>query len=336
MHFLLSASLLLLLNVQYSYGIGFAPGIYCGYENCYEVIGIDRDEFNKSELSKKYRQLARQFHPDRVKDKSKVEESEEKFRLVTTAYETLKDDETRGYYDYYLDHPEERYYNYYQYYRMRTAPKVDVRYVILGTVLFISTIQYLSAVQKYSEALKYACSQPKFKNNAFDIAKEKNLLEFDPKTGKAKKKQKSGVDIEKVITSIIEENISVSGGYKRASLKDTLAWNIILLPLTFPKWLYYKVGLAWKKHKGVELSKEDKEYLICNNLGITHEQFECLEEPEIELYFERELWDADACAKYKKEKEVEEKEKMLNSGRYKQYKRFMKRNAGSTISFLEE
>jgi hypothetical protein len=39
------------------------------------------------------------------------EEAEEKFRLVATAYETLKDDETREYYDYYLDHPEERYYN---------------------------------------------------------------------------------------------------------------------------------------------------------------------------------------------------------------------------------
>lgn len=63
-----------------------------------------------------------------------------KFRQIATAYETLKDDETREYYNYYLDHPEERYYNYYQYYRMKT-PKVDVRLVIAATILLISTIQ---------------------------------------------------------------------------------------------------------------------------------------------------------------------------------------------------
>lgn len=92
-------------------------------------------------MSKLYRKLARLYHPDRIKDKSKVEEAEIKFRLVTTAYETLKDDETRGYYDYYLDHPEERYYNYYQYYRMRAAPKVDIRLVILATIIIISVVQ---------------------------------------------------------------------------------------------------------------------------------------------------------------------------------------------------
>ena len=105
------------------------------------MIGISRDEFSKSELSKLYRKLARQYHPDKIRDKEKLAEAEVKFRLVTTAYETLKDDETRGYYDYYLDHPEERYYNYYQYYRMRAAPKVDVRLVIFVAVMLISTFQ---------------------------------------------------------------------------------------------------------------------------------------------------------------------------------------------------
>ena len=45
------------------------------------------------------------------------DEAEKKFRLIATAYETLKDDDVREEYDYYLDHPEERLYNYYQYYR---------------------------------------------------------------------------------------------------------------------------------------------------------------------------------------------------------------------------
>lgn len=67
--------------------------------------------------------------------------AEAKFRMLATAYETLKDEDSRKDYDYMLDHPEERYYHYYQYYRRRVAPKVDVRIVIVVTVLVISLIQ---------------------------------------------------------------------------------------------------------------------------------------------------------------------------------------------------
>ena len=169
--------------------VGLAPGLYCGLDTCYEVLGIDRDNFNKSELPKTYRKLVRQYHPDRIRDPELLEEAEQKFRLIATAYETLKDDETREYYDYYLDNPEERYYNYYQYYRMRATPKVDVRLVILVTILLISAFQYLSAHQKYSEALKYAKEHVRYRNQAIEIARERGAIEFD-KSGKIKKKAK--------------------------------------------------------------------------------------------------------------------------------------------------
>ena len=46
---------------------------------------------------------------------------------VATAYETLRDEESRADYDYMLDHPEEMWRNMYRYYRRRVGPKVDVR-----------------------------------------------------------------------------------------------------------------------------------------------------------------------------------------------------------------
>ena len=44
-------------------GIGLAPGLYCGLDTCYDVLEIERDQFNKSDLPRIYRKLARKYHP---------------------------------------------------------------------------------------------------------------------------------------------------------------------------------------------------------------------------------------------------------------------------------
>lgn len=334
---------LLFLFSQFFYSvaaIGLAPGLYCGLDTCYDVLNISRSDFNKSDLSKIYRKLARQYHPDRVSksaDSDEREDAEKKFRLIATAYETLKDDETRKYYDYYLDNPEERYYNYYQYYRMRATPKVDVRVVILITILLISAFQYLSAHQKYAEAIRYAKDQPKYRHNAIDIARERGLIETDPKTGKIKKKQKSGVDPEVIICKIIEENISISGGYKKQSIYDTLAWQIITLPLILYRYLHWWFVWIWRYWiRKQEYDEEAKFYLIRKYMKMSEDQFHALDDKTISNYMADELWKKEEFQKWKAVKEVEEKEKLASSGRYRQYRRQMKKAAGSTISFLDE
>jgi DnaJ family protein C protein 25 len=122
-------------------------GIYCGEENCYDVLNVTR-ESTKSEISKNYRALARLYHPDqRTGD-------EELFKRVANAYEILKDEEARRDYDYMLDNPSAYYQNYYRYYR-RKGPKVDIRLVILSTISVISFIQYFVKKARYKEAVDY-------------------------------------------------------------------------------------------------------------------------------------------------------------------------------------
>uniref|UniRef100_F1KX98 DnaJ dnj-2 n=1 Tax=Ascaris suum TaxID=6253 RepID=F1KX98_ASCSU len=203
---LLFALVTMVAVVKTAEAVGLAPGLYCGLENCYDVLGIDRGNFQKSDVSKSYRRLAKKYHPDKVIGESKKAEAEEKFRLVATAYETLRDDETRADYDYYLDHPEQRAYNYYQYYRRRVAPKVDVRIVIFATVTLISVFQFLSAKHKYQEALDYAIRQEKYRNGAREIAKERGLL--SDATGRKDKKSKRE-NTELIIRQIIEENMDI-------------------------------------------------------------------------------------------------------------------------------
>ncbi len=61
----------------------------------YQVLGVKEDA-SKTEIKKAYRKLAREFHPDRNKDKPGAEEQ---FKEVQEAYEILSDDANRRKYD---------------------------------------------------------------------------------------------------------------------------------------------------------------------------------------------------------------------------------------------
>uniref|UniRef100_A0A8C9FLW1 DnaJ homolog subfamily C member 25 n=1 Tax=Pavo cristatus TaxID=9049 RepID=A0A8C9FLW1_PAVCR len=68
-------------------------GLYCGRRVCYEVLGVGR-QASKAEIARAYRQLARQYHPDRYRGEPAgaggSQAAHEKFLLIATAYETLK------------------------------------------------------------------------------------------------------------------------------------------------------------------------------------------------------------------------------------------------------
>lgn len=64
------------------------------YKDYYKIMGLDK-KATAEEIKKAYRKLARKYHPD----VSKEPNSEEKFKEVSEAYETLKDPEKRAAYD---------------------------------------------------------------------------------------------------------------------------------------------------------------------------------------------------------------------------------------------
>ena len=74
----------------------------------YDILGITEEEKNLSQnefekvLKKNYRELSKQWHPDRYATKSEEErqEAEEKFKEITEAYNTLSDSTKRQQYDF--------------------------------------------------------------------------------------------------------------------------------------------------------------------------------------------------------------------------------------------
>jgi hypothetical protein len=57
---------LLLFVTRQCAAVGLAPGLYCGLETCYDVLEIDRGEFNRTDLAKIYRRLARFAFLDKI------------------------------------------------------------------------------------------------------------------------------------------------------------------------------------------------------------------------------------------------------------------------------
>lgn len=307
-------------------------GIYCGKQNCYDVLEITR-EATKSELSKSYRRLARQYHPDLHRGKEAKEKAEEQFKIVANAYEILKDDESRMDYDYMLDNPDQYYAHYYRYYKRRVAPKVDVKIVILVTISVISIIQYYSGWQRYDSAISYFSTIPKYRNRAQDIAKQEGLLPDNSKKG-SKKQKVSKEEMEQVIKKVIEEKMDIKGAYAKPKITDILWIQLVILPYTTVNYIYWYI--SWILNHNImkkPYNEEEKLYIIRKYLKMGQHQFDSQEDETIQKFLDRELWIKENFDEWFKEQEEETKKQLAENNRYKQYRRYIKNHGVGRMTF---
>uniref|UniRef100_A0A8C5PJN9 DnaJ homolog subfamily C member 25 n=1 Tax=Leptobrachium leishanense TaxID=445787 RepID=A0A8C5PJN9_9ANUR len=310
-------------------------GLYCGREVCYDVLGVNRDA-TKADIARAYRQLALKYHPDRQRPGEKNEEAHEKFLLVATAYETLKDEETRKDYDYMLDHPEEHYRHYYHYYSRRLAPKVDVRLVILITVCAISLFQFYSWWSSYNDAIKYLSTVPKYRIQATEIARQQGMLNKAKGKGR-RSKEEMRQEEEEIIRDIIKNKIDIKGGYQKPRVYDILLFQIVLFPyylFTYVSWYLWWIYTFNIKRE--EYGDAEKLYLIRKNMKMSEAQFESLEDHRKQTFLERQLWVRENYEVFKREQEEEMKQKMASDPRWKRYRRWMKNEGPGRLTFIDD
>ncbi|KAM9329263.1 dnaJ homolog subfamily C member 25 [Gastrophryne carolinensis] len=331
--------LLVLLGVACLAGQAAAlvEGLYCGQQVCYDVLEVSRDA-SKATIARAYRLLAKKYHPDRYRSSDEKEAAHTKFLLVATAYETLKDEETRKDYDYMLDHPEEYYRHYYHYYSRRLAPKVDVRIVILVTVCVVSLFQFYSWRSSYNEAIKYLATVPKYRIQATEIAKQQGLLNRTKEKGKNRRsKEEMREEDEETIRDIIKNKIDIKGGYQKPQIYDILLFQIVLFPYYLFRYIsWYARWIYTFTIKGEEYGEEEKLYLIRKNMKMSQSQFDSLEEERKKSFLDDKLWIRENYEVYRKEQEEEMKIKLASDPRWKRYRRWMKNEGPGRLTFADD
>lgn len=364
-----ASDLLLLLSACYGLSIcdALLDGIYCGRENCYDVLNITRDA-HPSEVRKSYRRLAKKTHPDLFRGEEAKYEAEQRFKAIgrwflcftknssntfsifnldftflsrlANAYEILRDKDTRKDYDYMLDNPSEYYSHYYRYYSRRMAPKVDVRLVLIVTITVISMIQYYSLWERYDSAIKYFMTVPKYRIKAQEILAEQQKLEDrEHRNGKSRSKIKMSKaelreEQEIKIRQIIEEKMDIKGAYAKPKVTDVLWVQLIILPYTMAKYLHWYFSWIWRfTVLRQPYGDEQKLYLIRKFMKLGQYQFDGLEEYEKQSYLDMELWIKENFAEWKAEQEEEMKAKLAESSRHKSYRRYLKNHGPGRMTF---
>jgi len=232
-----------------------------------------------------------------------------------------------------LDHPEERYRHYYHYYKRRMSPKVDVRIVIAVTITVISVFQYYTSMFRWTSGIRYLSRDPKYRKMALEYAETAGYLDELRKT-KKRNKEYIKTEEDRIIKQVIEENIDIRGGYAKPKVSDVLWVQLVFLPYTLALYIAWYSKWFWKfTIKREEYGDEEKLYLIRKRLGISETQFENITEPEREEFLSLELWNKENFKVWKAEKEEERKVQMAESGRMKQYRRYMKKHGPGRMYF---
>lgn len=302
-----------------------AGELYCGQDNCYELLNLTRSA-DPANIKKAYRRAALKWHPD----KDQRPEALERFRAVARAHEVLSDETLRRAYDYYLDHPEDRYTHYYKYYRAVYTPKTPLWAVVVGFLTFLSGLQYVNQHWTYASTWRLIRYQPTFKrrvNELFDA----EVAALKMKLNKVEKE----VLREKIEQEVFESEVRVSGsGGVRPSVQRLVGFRALMLPVSVARGLWGFVRWHWRfSVRGEEYGEEDRVDLTRRALRLPEGAWAEMEPQAQQELLVRELWRPEQLEAYLAElaeqREAQQeamREKMAQSGAYKRAKRWMRRN----------
>lgn len=329
--------------------------IFCGKYDCYKILGFDYETWGSApptlkDITKSYRALSRQWHPD----KNKAKGAREKFVAIAKAYEILTNSDKRKEFDYYRDRPDEYFQKYGSSVLWTYAPKSDA--TIISIVLFIlaNVFTYYAQRNKYDKVANHliraavedwsareggSTESIEIREKALAILAEKREKESEAaeSNGESPKKKEKGPrltakekrereqdELRPICASLVNEIDDFGAGFRKPTYKDLLVIKMV-------KWPYY-VGSAtlwWSKYamrrlRKLELNDEEREVLTKNAVG--NVAWEASSDEERAAMITLELWVSDNLVEWREEQDM--KREGLSANKRKQIKKMRKRGSG--------
>lgn len=304
---------------------------FCEYDNCYELLGV-RPESGPIPIKRAYRKLAAEWHPDKCPS-GNIEKCKAEFPKYANAYEILSSSDTRKSYDYVLKHPYEFPGFYMKYSRPHYAPKSDLRFVVLVTVICASVMQHFLKKSQYDQGLSALKKHPGTRYN--ERLNEMIASSGSPKKAKSSStKAKAGTALKgeeldkrrKECEAILHEELSLELP-PAPRLADTLGVELFKLPLTTI------TTVQWYLSGG----SREPGYMTRKVLGISASEWALYSEEEVEELVAKELWDAEKLAAYQAEvAEMERTPLKFKSSKEKRAARQRKHNPTNQAEILRD
>ena len=312
---------------------------FCEHDNCYELLGVQPTS-GPIPIKRAYRRLAAEYHPDKCPS-GDIAMCRAEFPKYANAYEILSSGEMRKNYDYVLANPFEFPGFYMKYSRPKYAPKSDLRFVFLVTVLGASAMQYLLRKSQHEQAfsaMKRAPTtryQERVKEAMATLQKSKPKAEAaapapapapadgakaPPSPSKAKKlsKQEQLEATRKEAEGVVDAELLELLG-PAPTPYDSLAASLFKLPLTsLATAQWYMAG----GHK-------EPAYMTRKALGMSQGEWDECAEAEQEELVGKELWISANLTAY--EEEVAKSTAKPKSGKQKRAERQAKKNPGAVM-----
>eukprot|EP00959_Pyramimonas_sp_CCMP1952_P072495 1514404-Pyramimonas_sp.AAC.1 len=287
--------------------------MYCGDDNCYDVIGVSQTASSK-DIKKAYRALSLKYHPDKNSDPGALD----KFKTIANAYEIISDDARRQEYDYALAHPEQVWYNQYRYYQAEY--KMDWRVVLSVGIILISTCQHYYWKSQYAHAIEQVKQSPVYKNRLKGLEYERQQAAANSGGGGASRKGKSAkerIKKDSEVTKMVEEEmltlLDIRGSCSQHKFSDILLIQLFFMPASVGRLLWWTGGWVvryWILRK--EYLPEDAEFMtsyVMRNYGCTPSMWAGMPDDKRQELVDLQLWKSENMKAYLKRKDGQDRRK---------------------------
>jgi DnaJ family protein C protein 25 len=338
--------------------------IFCGKYDCYKILGFDYESYYKEKPAQKtitrhYRSLSREWHPD----KSKHKDAKERFVKIARAYEVLNNIEVRKEYDSMRYDVEKYYQKYGSSVLWSYAPKTDTTIVLLVLLIVANVFSWVSqkhrwqlvadrlikaAVEDWSPSMGGTPESRHLREDALLVLaeKEKEGLDmlngaFDTnspatggKTGKKVKgvKKLSGKEKKKlledqlrpIIVEMVREMHDFGAGFHKPTWRDLMIVSLFKLPIKFANEFLWFAKYSIRRIQGKPLSAEERQTLTERAVGPI--PWETASDDERKEMIKRELWVVANLAEWSAEQDLNK----LSAAEKKEYLRMKKKGVKLT------